>query len=89
MTTFKEAQEERVSRWDEIKHLVHRFEITKTPGYANFQYRAVTTDPEASALSSSDVMLIADSGNLCFGGRNGMKRQDGDKTIFTGVVHTD
>lgn len=76
-------------RYAAIKHLSDKFEWSNTPGYAHFRYEARTTDPEARSLSASDVMLLADNGNLCFGGRNASKREAGDVTIFSGIVHTD
>lgn len=76
-------------RHDAIKHLAGKFEWSTTPGYAHFRYEAITTDPEARSLSASDVALLADGGNLCFGGRSFGKRDVGDKTIFSGIVHTD
>lgn len=77
------------SRYSAIAHLASKFEWSTTSGYAHFRYEAKTTDPEARSLSSHDVALLADSGNLCFGGRNFSKREAGDYTIFSGVVHTD
>ena len=77
------------ARYKAIAHLASKFEWSTTYGYAHFRYEAITTDPEARSLSSHDVMLLADGGNLCFGGRNAGKREAGDKTIFSGIVHTD
>lgn len=89
MSAFEEAQKKRDCSFDAIKHLARKFEWSTTYGYAHFRYEAITTDPEARSLSSHDVALLADGGNLCFGGRSFGKREAGDKTIFSGVVHTD
>lgn len=89
MSAFEEAIKKNGQRYDAIKHLASKFEWTTRPGYAHFTYEAVTTDPEARSLSSHDVMILADSGSLCFGGRGASKREAGDKTIFSGTVHTD
>ena len=77
------------SRYEAIAHLASKFEWSTTSGYAHFRYEAITTDPEARSLSAHDVALLADHGNLCFGGRGFGKREAGDKTIFSGIVHTD
>lgn len=74
------------SRWDQIKHLADKFEIKRIHGYAHFSYFAKTSDPEAMKLSAHDVAIIADGGNLCFGGRS--FRSD-DKGGYSGIVHTD
>lgn len=89
MGAFEDAMKKRSERYEAIKHLANKFVWSNQYGYANFRYEAITTDPEAANLSAEDVMLIADGGNLCFGGRNAMKRKAGDQTIFSGTVHTD
>ncbi len=86
---IKQTVEKNGVRYDAVKHLASKFEWSTTPGYAHFRYEAITTDPEARSLDARDVALLADGGNLCFGGRNFGKRDVGDKTIFSGVVHTD
>lgn len=89
MSIFEENIKRNESRYDAIKHLASKFEWSTTPGYAHFRYEAKTTDPEARSLSAHDVMILADNGNLCFGGRSAGKREAGDYTIFSGIVHTD
>lgn len=84
MGAFEEAVARRNKRYEEIKHLDKEFEWTRTPGYAHFRYTAKTTHPEAMQLSSQDVMLLADHGNLCFGGECG-----GYNGNFSGKVYTD
>lgn len=89
MSTFEENMKRNSIRYDAIKHLRGKFEWMRRPSYAKFEYTATTTDPEARSLSAEDVALLADHGNLCFGGRGFNKREAGDKTIFSGIVHTD
>ena len=89
MSTFEENMKRNSIRYDAIKHLRGKFEWTRRARYAKFEYTATTTDPEARSLSASDVALLADHGNLCFGGRGFNKREAGDKTVFYGVVYTD
>ena len=89
MSTFEENMKRNSVCYNEIKHLRGKFEWKRRPSYAKFEYTATTTDQEARSLSASDVALLADGGNLCFGGRGFTKREAGDKTIFSGIVHTD
>ena len=89
MSTFEENMKRNSIRYNEIKHLWGKFEWKRRSNYAQFEYTATTTDPEARSLSADDVALLADRGNLCFGGRGFTKREAGDKTIFSGIVHTD
>ena len=89
MRNFEENIKRNSARYAEISHLASKFEWKRRPSYAKFEYTATTTDPEARSLSASDVALLADHGNLCFGGRGFNKREAGDKTIFYGVVYTD
>lgn len=89
MSLFEENIKKNASRYDAIKHLASKFTWSRQYGYANFRYEARTTDPEARSLSATDVAILADGGNLCFGGRGFSKREAGDKTIFSGIVHTD
>lgn len=89
MSTFEENMKRNSIRYNEISHLRGKFEWTRRSSYAKFEYTATTTDPEARSLSASDVAILADHGNLCFGGRGFNKREAGDKTVFYGVVYTD
>ena len=89
MSAFEEAMAKRSSRYDEIKHLTSEFKINRIYGYAHYRFEASTDNAEAKLLSAGDVALLADSGNLCFGGRGFTKCEAGDKTIFSGIVHTD
>lgn len=89
MSSFEENMKRNSVRYNAIKHLRSKFEWTRRSSYAKFEFTATTTDPEARSLSAEDVALLADDGNLCFGGRGFTKREAGDKTIFSGIVHTD
>ena len=89
MSTFEENMKRNSVRYKAISHLASKFDWTLRSSYAKFEYTATTTDPEARSLSAADVALLADNGNLCFGGRGFTKHEAGDKTIFSGIVHTD
>lgn len=89
MSTFEESMKRNSIRYSAIKHLANKFEWTRRSNYAQFEFTATTTDPEARSLSAADVALLADGGNLCFGGRGFTKCEAGDKAIFSGIVHTD
>ena len=89
MSKFEENMKRNSVRYKAISHLASKFEWTSRSNYAQFEYTATTTDPEARSLSAADVALLADHGNLCFGGRGFTKREAGNKTIFSGIVHTD
>lgn len=89
MSLFEENMKKNANRYNAIKHLASKFTWQRTSGYAKFHYEARTTDPEARSLSAYDVAILADGGNLCFSGRTFNKREAGDETIFSGIVHTD
>ena len=89
MSKFEEKMKRNSVRYAAISHLANKFEWTSRYNYAQFAFTATTTDPEARSLSAADVALLADGGNLCFGGRGFSKCEAGDKTIFSGIVHTD
>lgn len=89
MSLFEENMKRNGARYDAISHLRSKFTWSRQSGYAHFRYEARTTDPEARSLSAHDVAILADGGNLCFGGRGFGKREAGDETIFSGIVHTD
>lgn len=62
-----------------------------TPGYGHTQYYlAYSPIPErVKELSAIHGALLADHGNLCFGGRNYSKTIENGKLVFTGTYHTD
>lgn len=64
----EEAASKRNSdRYDEIKHFASQLGITKRPDYAHTHFTGTLTE-ETKHLSEHDLALIADHGNLCFGG---------------------
>lgn len=87
---FTEGWEEEAARirarFDEIKHLRGRLGIEKRPGYAHTKFSGSLPagDAEVAALSEEDLLIIADDGNLCFGGS--CFRSNGE---FSGRYNTD
>jgi len=69
---FKENEDElrdrNIKRYKEIQHLGKTMEITRTPKYGRGVFKGVLKTDEEKALSEFDLALIADHGNLCFGG---------------------
>lgn len=65
---FEEMRNKHLARYEEIKHLKTSLKIKKMPRYAHTQFTGVLETDEAKQLSEFDLALIADSGNLCFGG---------------------
>lgn len=55
-------------RFKEISHLRKDMSLTKNSQYGRTQFSGALTTPESRALSELDIALIADHGNLCFGG---------------------
>lgn len=86
MSEFDDRLKNNRSRYDEIKHLKKEFKWTKSPAYAVCHYTAVTEHPEAMKLTAHDVALLADDGNLCFGGRGFSNNGNGK---YSGTIHTD
>jgi len=64
----KELQEKNTKRFNEIKD-TKGVEYTKESKYGHNDFKGKLTTPEALALSEFDLALIADWGNLCFGGK--------------------
>jgi len=61
------------------------YTLATSPGYAHFEYSLTALSDKAKEMTVDEAMLLADGGNLCFGGRDGSRRGD----VFTGIVHTD
>lgn len=72
------------ARYEEIKHLQNEIEIERTPGYAHMKFKSTPLTDAARELSARDILILADSGNLCFGGSC---RKAGDH--FAGRYNTD
>jgi len=64
----KELMDRNSDRYKEISHLTKDIEITKSPAYAHCKFTGKLNSKEAMELSEFDIALIADHGNLCFGG---------------------
>lgn len=82
------TREQIIARYQEIKHLYRDFEWSSSPKYAHTKWTAKPKTDEARALSSMDVMILADHGNLCFGGDSSL-RGVGDSAEFYGCYNTD
>ena len=67
MSEMEEKLRRNADRYAQIKHLSNRVEREST-GYAHVIYK-VRQDDEVRALSSQDLILLADGGNACFGGK--------------------
>lgn len=81
----KQMAAERTARYKEIAHLRDNdIEISKSVQYGSNKFRGKLLTDEAKALSEFDIALIADHGNLCFGG-NCVKTGD----TFSGEYYTD
>jgi len=63
-----EISERYRKRFADISHLSKELSLTKNPQYGHTKFSGELTTPEARALSELDLALIADHGNLCFGG---------------------
>ena len=80
----QELRDSNIKRYKEIQHLEQTLEITRTPQYGRGSFKGVLKTDEEKALSEFDLALIADRGNLCFGG-NCTKSGD----TFSGCYFTD
>ena len=86
---FQEDEKERAEmfrkRYEEISKMRDQITLHCQPGYAHFTFEGTLNTKEAQKLSHLDICLIADDGNLCFGGScdifNGTK--------FKGRINTD
>lgn len=85
---FKSTADETIAKYkarcQEIRHLIPFVEMSKTPCYGHVKFSGKLTTPEAAELTELDIALIADGGNLCFGGKC-EKRGN----TFTGCYYTD
>lgn len=82
--TEKDTSKEYSERYKQIAHLADELKIEKKPQYGHTKFSGVLESPEAHALSDLDLALIADQGNLCFGGRCSR-----DGNTFRGSYNTD
>ncbi len=73
------------TRFKEIESMKKEFEWGGNSCYAHNKFTAKPLTEAAKELSSMDVLILADYGNLCFGGECS-KRSDGS---FYGSYNTD
>jgi hypothetical protein len=79
-----ELREQYHKRYKEIEHHVKTINMKRIPAYGRGNFSGVLNAPEEKALSEMDLCLIADRGNLCFGGTC---TKSGDN--FSGSYFTD
>lgn len=63
----EELRDQNSKRYEEIKHLSQKIRIEKMPLYGRTDFSGEI--PEGIEVSEFDLALLADHGNLCFGGR--------------------
>lgn len=80
----KELASARVARYKEISGIRSGMDMQKTSCYGKTEFRGTLKTDAAKALSEEDIALIADDGNLCFGG---YCSKSGDK--FSGAYFVD
>jgi len=81
----EEKQEKIMKRYQEIKHMECDLSLVVISCYAHNNFQGKAETEEARALSEMDLLILADSGNLCFGGCCEL-RGDGS---FSGHYNTD
>lgn len=64
----REIQKKYSDRFSEISHLRESIRFEFQPDYARTHFSGELLTEEAMKLSEFDIALLADSGNLCFGG---------------------
>ena|GEM_PF-1439318 len=64
-----ELREDIARRHEQLKRFRDDIKITKSTGYAHIKFTAIPLTDEARQLSARDILIIADNGNLCFGGK--------------------
>jgi hypothetical protein len=84
---FKENKTEiskaNYERYKEIEHLRGELQLSKQPAYGKGNFSGVLNE-STRHLTEKDLALIADDGNLCFGGTCTIS---GDR--FSGSYYTD
>ena len=64
----KETMAKYSARMAELRKVASGVTLHKNPQYGQCKFSGTLNTPEAQALSELDIALIADGGNLCFGG---------------------
>lgn len=79
-------RDENMSEYEKIKHLRSKehMDFTGKASYACHEFSGTLLSDEAKALSNDQILLLMDTGNLCFGGKI---RRNGDR--FFGKYYTD
>ena len=69
---YTETEDEQVKtiteRFEDIRHLAREIRMARNPQYAHTDFRGQLETKEEKELTEMDVLILADSGNLCFGG---------------------
>lgn len=80
------AHKENLEEYNKIAHLraPEHMELSKLPQYAHVRFNGKLLSEEAKALTTQQLLLLADAGNLCFGGSC---QKNGD--TFSGRYNTD
>lgn len=83
----QQKSKENSKEYSKIKHLRSKehMEFTTSPQYAHTTFRGKLISEEAKKLTSDEILLIMDSGNLCFGG----ECRKGNDGTFAGRYNTD
>ena len=85
---FKENEQalmaENRARYSEIEHHLKAIDMKRNPAYGKGEFRGTLKTDEEKRLSEKDLALLADRGNLCFGGHCTIS---GDR--FSGACWTD
>lgn len=74
-------------RYAEIMKGPAVFDMKKTPDYKKTLFRG-TVEPNGVELSAEDIAIVADAGNLCFGGWCSVTKSFG-RLAFSGAIYTD
>lgn len=80
-----ELRDKNTKRFKEIEHLYANLGLNKKPCYGRCEFTGQLEGDEAMALSEFDIALLADRGNLCFGG----SCSKGYNGSFSGTYNTD
>ena len=63
-----EKAKENYAEYTALKEAAAGVTLHKTPAYGHCKFRGELTTDAARALTDVQILLIADGGNLCFGG---------------------
>lgn len=80
----KERRAEIGRRHAEIIGLRDKIEMVKGPGHNHVTFTATVDESVLAGLTEMDILILADDGNLCFGGSCSRKGN-----VFAGSYSTD